>query len=242
MVFEELDLGFSGDGSAETVLVGGGKRGEREGVVGLQRLSCQELQSYLSFGSEERRRQYLLGRVAAKIALKRFIARNFWEYLSCDFDEKDIVISNRENRSPEVDVISETSMCLSKAVGISIAHSGDYAAAVAFFKKTSPWGVDIEVINPLKVRPLQRVLLDMEPVPKEEVEGLTVFWCLKEALGKALLCGFGRPFENFRIKECYYENGVYSVRYEYFSDYRGKAGLVLNGSVKLVAAIAFPAA
>lgn len=229
MNFEEVDVGdFSegGDAVAEVVVIrarGGAENGaEPEGY-----LSSEEISKYFDFGSEKRRKHYLWGRIAAKTALKRLILRTFYEFydsLPSSLTESDIFISNEAGGAPKIDRIGAKEFA--ENFGVSVSHSGEYAAAVAFPADVS-CGIDIEMVNPSKIDALRRPILPGEPFNQRDLEDpeiLTVAWCLKEALSKALRCGFTESFEHFRIKDLQRQDaddGRYIARYEHFPQYKG---------------------
>lgn len=147
-------------------------------------LSTEEQERYRAFGVEKRRKQYLLGRIAAKIAIKRLLSRNP-EILGIAFPrhiegrETEVVILNDENGSPRIAGMPETlyvgaasKLWQSKKLNISISHSGDLAAAIAFAGGIS-CGIDIEEVNPTKIRALRRVLVPGEPFSENCIEHAT---------------------------------------------------------------------
>lgn len=210
MLFEEISSGFylddcgsrNGD-KTEVTLVRGIAAAEKD----IRKwLSLEEQSRYEQFGSQKRKGQYLLGRIAAKIAIKRLITKNpeiFSLPSSADIAENEVVIGNLENGAPKITKIHESLCNFLQELGISIGHSNDFATAVAFLKPIS-CGIDVEKISASKIRALQKVQLSGETLLEENAENLTVAWCLKESLSKALGTGFAQSFENFRIKELEY--------------------------------------
>lgn len=198
-----------------------------------QWLSLEERTRYLAFGVEKRRKQYLLGRIAAKIAIQRLVSRRF---SGPSFLCNEIVVSNRGNGAPNVKKIADKDSNFFNGIKISISHSGEYGAAVAYPREVS-YGIDIEVVNPSKVAALCRVLLPGEPFKRNDSPVvLTAAWCLKEALSKALLCGFGKSFENFRVSEYVIKKGEYFAKYAHFPEYEGRAIIKRKNKMALVIA------
>ena len=141
-------------------------------------LETSELDRYHSFGSEKRRHQYVIGRIAAKNAIMKLIDVR---------DPTQIDISNAKDGHP-----------ITENAEISITHSNNYAAAIAYSTE-STFGIDMESINEQRIKTLSYISLENEQI-KQNPTQLTIAWCMKESLSKALLCGFSQPFETFRIK------------------------------------------
>ena len=141
-------------------------------------LGTSELDRYHSFGSEKRRHQYVIGRIAAKNAIMKLIDVK---------DPTQIDISNAKDGHP-----------ITENIEISITHSNNYAAAIAYSTE-STFGIDIERINEQRIKTLSYISLENEQIKQDSTQ-LTIAWCMKESLSKALLCGFSQPFETFRIK------------------------------------------
>ncbi len=142
-------------------------------------LGTSELDRYHSFGSEKRRHQYVIGRIAAKNAIMKLIDVK---------DPTQIDISNAKDGHP-----------ITENIEISITHSNNYAAAIAYSTE-STFGIDIERINEQRIKTLSYISLENEQIKQDSTQ-LTIAWCMKESLSKALLCGFSQPFETFRIKK-----------------------------------------
>lgn len=171
-------------------------------------LSMSELERYKDFGSEKRRRQSLIGRIAAKNALMQ---------LTKEWRPNEICIVNTQEGYPVIDNCSD--------YAVSISHSGNYAAAVAF-KKDISCGIDLEYINPEKIRALKRLSLLNEPVENDE-KSMTIAWCMKESLGKALLCGLNDALEAFRIRHFQKNsNCTYQAEYTHHQQYVGVAKII----------------
>lgn len=172
-------------------------------------LGTSELERYHSFGSEKRKYQYAIGRVAAKNAIMKLIDTR---------DPTQIDISNAKDGHP-----------VTENAEISITHSNNYAAAIAFSKK-SAFGIDMEIINEQRIKALSYISLKNEPI-KQNPTQLTIAWCMKESLSKALLCGFSQPFETFRIKSLQQlanNNDVttYYATYEHYPQYKCIAKII----------------
>lgn len=169
-------------------------------------LTANECERYRSFGSEKRKYQYAMGRIAAKNAIMQLTGEKY---------PKEIDISNAEDGYPIV-----------KNAKISITHSSNCAAAIAFLSESS-FGIDIEQINAKKIQALSYISLEKEPI-EQNPEQLTIAWCMKESLSKALLCGFRQSFETFRIKSLHvaYDGNTYQAEYEHYPQYKGIAKII----------------
>lgn len=134
-------------------------------------LSSSELIRYKSFGSQKRQWEFLLGRFAAKKALSHFVEVEYLKEISVDTVAAGYpIISNK---------------LIARDYSVSISHSDNVATAVAFNKNFS-CGIDIESINESK----KNTMAKMSPeISSDDAEMLTVAWCAKEALGKALKTG-----------------------------------------------------
>lgn len=134
-------------------------------------LSPSELVRYESFGSSKRQREFVLGRFATKKALSHFVEVEYLKEISIDTVTAGYPIISNES--------------VARDYAVSISHSGDVAAAVAFNKNFS-CGIDIESINESK----KNTMAKMSPeVLSDNAELLTIAWCAKEALGKASKTG-----------------------------------------------------
>ena len=179
-------------------------------------LNMNELHKYKSFGSEKRKYHYIIGRIATK---------NAFMQLTKEQNPQKICITNTQEGYP----IIESDM----DYAVSISHSANYAAAIVFRKNTSFFrndmscGVDLEYINFEKTRALKKISLQDEPI-EHNVKSLTIAWCMKESLGKALLCGLNNDLETFRIKRYFQKNDkcTYQAEYTHHHQYTGIAKVI----------------
>ncbi len=139
------------------------------------------------------RRHWLMGRIAAKDAVRRLL----WEHGAGPLYPAEIMVVSDERGRPTV--IAPGSL----PVHVSIAHSGDLAVA---FADTQPVGIDVEQIAPragvetLALTNAESALLDRlvheggDAPERARVELFTRFWAAKEAVAKAEGTGLeGRP-------------------------------------------------
>ena len=138
--------------------------------------------------SDKRRSDFVAGHHAAKLAICAQLAT--WLRPSSILIEPG-VFGQPIVRCPE-----------SARVGVSIAHSGGCAVAVAF-DVGHPMGIDIELIDRKREAALRSQVVDSEVslclahrVPTLEMS--TYLWCAKEAVGKAMLTGLTVPLSHHR--------------------------------------------
>ncbi|MFD9563582.1 beta-ketoacyl synthase N-terminal-like domain-containing protein [Streptomyces sp. NPDC059994] len=148
------------------------------------------------------RRQWLLGRIAAKDAVRRWL----WERGEGAVFPAEIEIVNEESGRPRAVGVHGRTL---PALDLSLAHRGDLAVALVRPAGPGPYpydtgvGIDVEEITDrtpetrrVALGPRELVLLDRLVTGTGESEALwfTRFWAAKEAAAKAEGTGFGgRP-------------------------------------------------
>jgi phosphopantetheinyl transferase len=140
------------------------------------------------------RRHWLMGRIAAKDAVRRWL----WARGAGPLFPAEVAIAANEHGRPLVNAPRPWKVC------VSIAHSGDLAVAIAGEKAV---GIDVEIIEPrnpglemVALSARERALLDRavsgvggDP-ERARSEAFTRFWAAKEAVSKAEGTGLaGRP-------------------------------------------------
>lgn len=133
------------------------------------------------------RRHWLMGRIAAKDAVRRWL----WERGAGPLFPAEVSIAASDNGRPIVHVAGPLPVC------VSIAHSGDLAVAIA---GGEPVGIDVEVVE-RRAASLERTVLTGAEIALLErlgddarAEAFTRFWAAKEAVSKAEGTGLqGRP-------------------------------------------------
>ena len=141
-------------------------------------LSGEERTRLDGYGVEKRRREFLLGRAAARQLLAGVLGER----------PAAVPLAVADDGAVEVRGERARGFCL------SISHTGEEAAAAIAQR---PVGVDLE---PVRERPerLHRFLLSekelplLERLPMPEPDAFTLCWALKEAVLKALRCGLRR--------------------------------------------------
>ena len=176
--------------------------------------SKTELKKYEQFKVKSARDKFLLGRLAAKKAYlylsKKNLAMN-------DIEIRNGVFNNPVLEDPYFDV--------------SISHANNVAAGLVF-DRSFPMGIDVEAINPSKIDALSSV------TTSEEIGGtgddlflLTVAWCMKEALSKAIRTGFTIPLDLLAIREMTQIDEMFVCVFENFAQYKGYAKKISDDSV-----------
>lgn len=152
-------------------------------------------------GVAKRRCEWLLGRAAAKDAVRRLLALRFGLALA----PADVEILPDAYGRPEVHGAWRDRLGLQPVV--SIAHSGGVGVALAALDGRSFIGIDIEQLS---TRSEGYATVAFAPQERQLVSGLDEearrewhlrMWCAKEAVGKALGRGLASGFDAFRVEE-----------------------------------------
>lgn len=149
-------------------------------------LTSEEHRLFERFTAAKRRSEWLGGRVAAKIAIARLLARPLPTV------RKRVAVLARSDGKPEVRTE------LVAGLELSVSHSGGLAAALASF---FPCGLDIQMLTMVVLKVQDRfstvaertLLADLLPVPA--AVRLALLWSAKEALRKAIS---GTPLAGFQ--------------------------------------------
>ncbi|MFI1171266.1 beta-ketoacyl synthase N-terminal-like domain-containing protein [Streptomyces melanogenes] len=153
------------------------------------------------------RRQWLLGRIAAKDAVRRWL----WERGEGAVFPAEIEIVNEESGRPRAVGVHGRTL---PALDLSLAHRGDLAVALVRPASPGPYangvGIDIEEVadrtpetHRVALGPRELALLTRLVVGSGESEALwfTRFWTAKEAVAKAEGTGFGGRPHAFEVTE-----------------------------------------
>lgn len=168
-----------------------------------------ELNYYNNLKFEKRKKEYLLGRYSAKMALS---------VLSRENQLDSILIEQGVFKQP---IVSGSAML--QNLEVTITHCDGLAAAVAF-PQAYPLGIDIERVSPDKIKVIEREMTEEEKkilkvLPMSEAASLTSFWTAKEALSKVLKTGLTTPFYIFEIAQVEEDKGYLVSHYKRFSQY-----------------------
>lgn len=173
-------------------------------------LHPEEYERFREFAYERRAHDYLRGRYAVKQAVRAMYP---------DLAATDIHVESGIFQQP---VLSSP---LSERVDVSISHTPELSAAVAF-PGGHPLAIDVESVNEEN----REVLLSQISPDEQsrlsavggfsELERLTALWTAKEALSKALGCGMTTPFRLFEVSEIEAHEAYFVARFEHFMQYR----------------------
>lgn len=175
-------------------------------------LHPQEQKYYETLKFKKRVKSYLLGRYAAKLAVGAITGEEKLER---------ILIQQGIFNQP---IVTYPAM---QNIQVSITHSDDLAAAVAF-PEACPVGIDLERISLNQAGVLETQITELE---KElighlvraglysNVEVLTLFWTAKEALSKVLKTGLTTPFSIYEINKVGIDSGFTISHFKNFTQY-----------------------
>jgi phosphopantetheinyl transferase len=158
---------------------------------------------------ERRRRSYTLGRLSAKLAVKK---------LTNNTSARSIHIGSGVFGFPIVCSPNVTN------TQVSITHSGPLGVSIAFEEK-HPMGIDLEKIRPDNDKVILNQISQNEKallqnINKFNLEGFTSIWCAKEALSKILKTGMMINFSFLEIDNV--EMNLKTITYEFknFGQYK----------------------
>ncbi|PTX97237.1 hypothetical protein DB346_19695 [Verrucomicrobia bacterium LW23] len=174
-------------------------------------LSPYELAGYNNCGIEKRRMDYLLGRLAAKLAIYTLLQEP--ESALAATDDELPVLSKLRSIEIAMGAFTQPLARAPQAGDISPAvcytHSDGVAVAIAF-PDGHPLGVDLEIVTERRLKVLKTQISEGELtdvfIPKNghhvptELDAYTQGWCAKESLSKVLRCGLTVPFEVLALK------------------------------------------
>ncbi len=167
----------------------------------LASLAPSERAEFARLRVAKRRRDWLGGRLAAKAAVRRLVAR-WWGQ---DLAAAEIEIGRNAAGAPEVHL--RRALVDGLDIAITLCHAGDLAAAVAFrFAHAGAIGLDLEPLMPVDIalRPLAFTAREEAAIQAAPDESSRRFldlgvWTAKEAVLKAIGLGFAVPFHDVEI-------------------------------------------
>ena len=181
-------------------------------------LSDMELSKCEAFPSMVKKKSFCTGRRAVKTALNAL------------FPETDVRLFTVDN-SPEKTNKGYPFLTTvtNPAVKISIAHTGSMGAALVF-PAGFLFGIDAEIPGKENIPGIDPLLTASEMhliagLGSDEVLLKHLFWCSKEALGKAVRTGFLTPHEEFEIGSLAPQGNRFRVSYVHHPEYSASAFL-----------------
>ncbi len=171
-------------------------------------LQDDEMEYFRSLKYERKINSFLLGRYASKKAVSALIGEK---------NLKKISIKNGVFNQPVI-VCESTNN-----IHVSITHSGDLGAAVAF-SDLLLIGIDLESIASCKKEVFERVLTENEKtlvhkIPYSYEEFLAIVWTIKESLSKVLKTGLTVPFSILEVVDVIVYDGYCISVFKNFTQY-----------------------
>ena len=197
-------------------------------------LHAQELRYFNSLSALKRKKDFLLGRYAAKRALHDLSHTDSAPAILQTGSAPAIHIRSGVFQQP---VVSGPGC---EQLSVCITHSGSIAAAIAF-PTGHPLGIDIEWHDNALIETLSNHISAHELPPAQwcasEAERYTRVWTIKESLSKILQCGLTTPFRIFNLQaDPVSTPGVWQGGFENFAQYR----FISLGSQRLSFALVHP--
>ncbi len=171
-------------------------------------LHADEILTFKTFLYEKRKKNYLLGRYAAKLALAHLLNEN---------DLSRISIMNGIFNQPLVDYSGRIPF------QVSFAHSNDLATAIAF----PDWlilGLDLEEVTEQTRLTTEKELTAHEKMIASALfplrEHLVMLWTAKESLSKVLKTGLTLPLHLLEIKHIEAQKDCFGCTFVNFFQYQ----------------------
>lgn len=172
-------------------------------------LHPSERHRYDDMQYEKRRKSYLIGRYTAKRALAVLL------------HEKELSIFNIHSGIFNQPIVSYEG---AKNVQVSISHSNDFGAALAF-PEVHPMAIDIEKINNSVSDAIQTQLTAREmeyftTSPCSQELHSMILWTAKEALSKTLKTGLTIPMSVLEVERVEKDDATYTSYFRNFGQYK----------------------
>jgi phosphopantetheine--protein transferase-like protein len=177
-------------------------------MLALLSLGPRERETWASLKAVDKRRiDWLLGRCAAKDAVRTLIRRQFGKALyPADIE----IIADTQGRPR---VYGAWTKQLGVQPVVSISHSGGSAVALAALDADHLVGIDIESLSPVRegfealaFTPQECEIVAAMP-DQQRREWFLRLWCAKEALGKALGRGLSHGLKSLEVMRVELESG-----------------------------------
>lgn len=172
-------------------------------------LHVKEQTYFNSLQYPKRQYSYLLGRFCAKHAVSTYL------------QNKNLSSTLIENGVFNQPIVYHP---LPTDVQISISHTDSIGAALAF-PNAHPMGIDLEMINDAHLITIKSQFSLIEQQKAARISGnepfiFTLLWTVKEALSKALKCGFMIPIELFEIEEMKQKMNYVESSFKHFQQFK----------------------
>ncbi len=171
-------------------------------------LHAKEYDYFKLLKNQKRQTSYLLGRYCAKKAL------------SSHTKDKNLSSWEIKNGIFEQPIIKAPFM--NKQIDISIAHSSVFGLALVF-SSSYPMGIDLEIIDPIKINPILRYCTADEKkyisTQNDDATLIFLFWTVKEALSKVLRTGLMTSFKLYEVNKIKKYPNYYKSTFRHFPQY-----------------------
>lgn len=172
-------------------------------------LHPSEKEVFNSFKYERRKQSYALGRISAKLAVKKISQIEALASINIDsgiFGFPIVKCSEAKN------------------VQVSISHSDTLGISIAF-KESHPMGIDIEKINSDREKVLYSQISNnelelLQLIKEDNLYGYTTLWCAKEAMSKIIKTGMMLDFNFLEIKDIVREEETLCCTFKNFGQYK----------------------
>ncbi|MBL8994592.1 MAG: 4'-phosphopantetheinyl transferase superfamily protein, partial [Spirochaetia bacterium] len=146
-------------------------------------LHPKELEKFRGLAIAKRRASFLLGRYSLKKAAGAFLGVANFKALEI----RSAILEYPILKYPEAEIPD-----------LTLSHADRIGGAIAF-QAGHVMGLDVEWLNPARKKVFERILTKAEHahctrLPTDDLELFGVYWTFKEALSKAVKCGFTVPF------------------------------------------------
>ncbi|NQU74249.1 MAG: 4'-phosphopantetheinyl transferase superfamily protein [Candidatus Omnitrophica bacterium] len=186
-------------------------------------LHSEELDYFKTLSFEKRHKSYLLGKFCAKKALLLPLDKKVPSSIlirSGVFGHPVVIYPDPENHQ------------------ISISHSGDWSAAIAY-PAVHPMAVDIETVDPGRLKTIEAMLTSSEKdmikkLPVPEAAGYTILWTIKESLSKLLKTGRAAPFDIYEVKKLDYFENCFTSSFINFGQYKVTSFIFTNMACSII--------
>lgn len=181
-------------------------------------LHTEEKLYYANLTAKRRQASYLLGRMAAKMALRNLSPGS-------SFNSINIRMGTFKDPVP----------CFScdQPLQVGITHSSSMATSVAF-PATHPMAIDLEDLSPQRAKVMEkhchpREWNDLAGEDTNKTVRFTILWTAKEAISKVLRTGLTTSFKLMAVKELKkHAQNEWSGCYQHFTQYQFRSWLVEN--------------